>query len=137
MFAQYPHYHVKNTLAKGGNFIAGYRAFCGIESRGSKVDYQVLQSWQLFCVADDTVRSTMEYNLLHFASPATIDPLLAELKAHNCIDEQTLKMHRMYRIGTGTVLCVSFSKFDVMDFENLVKTAFNRPVRMEVLNVED
>lgn len=137
VLARYPDYRAKNTFAKGGDFLAGYRAFCGVASRDSTAEYQLLQSWQLFRVADDTVRSTLEYNLLHFAHPAAIDPLLADLQAHNCIDEQTLKMHRIYKIGTGTVLCVSFYKFDVVGFEHLVKTAFNRPVNMKVLNVSE
>lgn len=137
LFAQYPHYHAKNTFAKGEDLIAGYRAFCGVKSSGIKADYQVLQSWQLYRVADDTVRSTLEYNLLHFEHPAVIDPLLADLKGHNCIDEQTLKMHRLYKIGTGTILCVSFYKFDIVGFENLLRTEFNRPVRIEVLNVAE
>jgi hypothetical protein len=137
LFAQFPHYQVKNTWAKGGGFIAGYRAFCGGESRGIQADYQVLQSWQLYRVADDTVRSTLEYNLLHFERPAAIDPLIADLKDHNCIDEQTLKMHRLYKIGTSTVLCVSFYKFDIDGFENLLRTEFNRSVRIEVLNAAE
>jgi hypothetical protein len=137
LFAHYPHYHVKNTFAKGGDFIAGYRTHCGVESRGTKANYQVLQSWQLYRVANDTVRSTLEYNLLHFEHPAAIDPLLVDLKNHNCLDEQTLKMHRLYKIGTGTVLCVSFYKFDMVGFENLLRTEFNRSVRLEVLNVAE
>jgi hypothetical protein len=137
LFAQYSHYQVKNTFVKNDDLIAGYQAFCGVEAHGIQANYQVLQSWQLYRVVDDTVRSTMEYNLLHFKNPAAIDPLLADLKAHNCIEEQTLQMHRLYKIGTGTLLCVSFYKFDMVGFENLIRTVFNRSVRREVLNVAE
>lgn len=64
-----------------------------------------------------------------------MDTLIQSIKSKNCIDEQTLKIHRIYRVGTNTILCTSFYDFDIIDFENLLMSEFNKSLSIEVINV--
>ncbi|WP_337968729.1 hypothetical protein [uncultured Flavobacterium sp.] len=128
-------YSLYNIYSKAnGDYIKNYTSFCHVEKLNNALDYDIIQSYQIYTLKDNIYTSTFNFELLHFKDEKKADTIIREIARKNCIDEITLKIHRIYRIGTNTVICVNYSNFDINDYENFLIKEFGKPLTIEVLN---
>jgi hypothetical protein len=131
---KYSQYHIDTVKPENGDYIQNYTSFCKIENCRRTKDYDIVQTYQIYTTKDNSYNSTFDFELLHFKDRKKADTIIKEIKIKNCIDEITLKIHRIYRIGTNTMVCVNYSSFDIADFENFLTREFNMPLTIEVIN---
>lgn len=132
-FNKYKGYQVNNLKQKGLDFIADYTAFCKIENCKPS-DYEIVQAFQIFKAKDSVASSTFEYELVHFRNSHIMDSVIQAIKIKNCIDDATMKIHRIYRVGGNLIIGVSSYQFDITGYENFLWKEFNKSLIIEVIN---
>jgi hypothetical protein len=126
------HDNVKNEMV---DFISVYSTICGQLQYKSQVEYDIVQSYQIFTVKDSLVSSTFDYELIHFKNSDHLVNTIKMIKENNCIDDRTLKIHRIYKIGSNTLIGVSYSSFDISDYEEFLLREFDNGITIEMINI--
>ncbi len=130
---KYKGYGVHNTNNQESDYIRNYISFCRIGNM-SITDYDVIQSYQIYTSEDSVVKSTFDYELIHFKQADKIDTIIRAIRMNNCIDEQTLKVRRMYRIGKNALICAAYSGFRITDYEDFLMSVFKKEIQIELIN---
>jgi len=135
LFSKYPNYTISDNIKKkADDFISSY-ATCGFNKDEEALDYDIIQSYQLYTLKDSIVDSIFDYEVVHFPNAAHLDSTIQKIKENNCIDETTQKIHRIYIVGRNTIIGVNYSNFDITDFENFLFKEFNKSVTIELINI--
>jgi len=132
---KYAQFHVNTQKHGNPDYIGNYVAFCNIGSYRKDRDYHIMQSCEIYQVKDSVCTSDLDYELIHFDNKEIADSIVKKIKSNNCIDDITLKIHRIYRIGRNTMICINFSNFDIVGYENFLMSEFAKPLNIEVINI--
>lgn len=132
---RYAAYQIRNTAEKGDDFIAGYVAACKMEHCEKGKDYDVVQAYQLYQTRDSMVAGTLDCQLFHFKDSVVMNTVIQEIKEKNCIDDVTMRLHRIYRLNSNTIVAVSFYHFDILGYEDFLKEEFDKRLSIEVVNI--
>ena len=134
-FSKYKKYNIKELEKYDINdFIDIYIGFCKI-SNCKKSDYDIIQNYHIYLEKNDPMRNIyFDYELVHFFKAEKADTIIQEIKEKNCIDPFNLKIRRIYRIGSNTIICVNYTNFDIADYENFLRDEFNMPISAEIIN---
>lgn len=135
-FDKYKGYQVNNTKQKGIDFIADYKSFCKIGQVKSS-DYEIIQAYQIFKTKDSVTESAFDYSLIKFSNVQTMDSVIHNIKSINCIDDASIKVQRIYKLGSNLIIGASCNRFDIADYENFLLKEFNKSLTIEVINASN
>jgi hypothetical protein len=104
------------------------------DSLYSKYEYSIKYETEFFALAKGQYNSVFYSELIHFEKSNEIDNVIKYIKEHNTIDPNNLKLHRIFRVGENTIICVNYSGFDIANYENFLMKEFNKSLNIEVIN---
>ena len=136
-FKRYAKYNIKDNIKNGVEDFVSIYSSCGIIKYKSSIDYNIIQSYQIYTMKDSISISTLDYELIRFKNPSLIDSTIRQIKEKNCIDEQTAKIHRIYRVGKNAIIGVSFYKFNIVEYEDFLFKEFDKKITIELINISN
>lgn len=104
------------------------------DSLYSKYEYSIKYETEFFDFANGQYNNVFYSELIHFEKSNEIDSVIKYIKEHNTIDPNNLKLHRIYRVGVNTIICVNYSGFDIATYEDFLMKEFNNSLNIEVIN---
>lgn len=104
------------------------------DSLYKKYSYSIKYGSEILKLAKGQYNSVFYNELIYFEKPNDIDSIINYIKANNTIDPYNLKLHRVYRVGSNTIICVNYLDFDIANYENFLMREFNKSLNIEVIN---
>jgi hypothetical protein len=134
LHAKYPEYIIRKVSDDLDDYIANYAAFCHVNTGDRNIDYKIVQNNQIFKIRNGVYKNVLSYELFTFKKSNVLTSVIEDIKRKNCIDDNVLKIHTIYRIGENTIACVNFYDFPINSFEDFLSNEFACSIRKYVIS---
>jgi hypothetical protein len=128
---EYKHFVIQERKESAIDFI---KMYFRNDSLYSEYKYSIKYESEISAPTKGQYNTVFYSELIHFKESNEIDSVIKYIKENNTIDPYNLKLHRIYRVGLNTIICVNYLGFDIANYENFLMKEFNNSLTIEVIN---
>lgn len=104
------------------------------DSLYKKYSYSIKYESEILKPNKGQYNSVFYNEVVSFEKATDINSVIRYIKENNTIDPYNLKLHRIYKVGMNTIICVNYTGFDIANYENFLMKVFNKSLTIEVIN---